>query len=71
MDLTNLPQLDQLRPYQWEGIKQMAVTAKNFCTDDKLKQWGFWQAGQKHARDSIRHGCYFLLFFRKGQDIIK
>jgi hypothetical protein len=51
--------------------KQMAVTAKNFCTDEKLKQWGFWQEGQKHARDSIRHGCYFLLFFKKGQDIVK
>ncbi len=51
--------------------KQMATTAKNFCTDEKLKQWGFWQAGQKHARDSIRHGCYFLLFYKKGQDIIK
>jgi hypothetical protein len=49
--------------------KQMAVTAKNFCTDDKLKQWGFWQTGMRHARDAIRHGCYFLLFYKKGQDI--
>lgn len=50
--------------------KQMAVTAKNFCTDDKLKQWGFWQQGARHARDSIRHGCYFLLFYKKGEDIL-
>ena len=50
--------------------KQMAVTAKNFCTDDKLKQWGFWEPGMRHARDAIRHGCYFLLFFKKGGDII-
>ncbi|MFI3171136.1 MAG: sigma factor [Eubacteriales bacterium] len=50
--------------------KQMATTAKNFCTDDKLKQWGYWQKGMKHARDAIRHGCYFLLFYKKGQDII-
>lgn len=26
---------------------------------DKLKDWGFWQRGQKHARDAIRHGVYF------------
>ena len=58
---------------QVEGVathKQMATTAKNFCTDDKLKQWGFWQSGMKHARDAIRHGCYFLLFYKKGQDIL-
>lgn len=50
--------------------KQMAVTAKNFVTDDKLKQWGFWEQGMRHARDAIRHGCYFLLFYKKGQDIL-
>lgn len=58
---------------QIEGVKshkQMATTAKNFCTDDKLKQWGFWQSGMRHSRDAIRHGCYFLLFYKKGQNII-
>jgi len=49
--------------------KQMAVTAKGFVTDEKLTQWGYWQTGMKHARDAIRHGCYFLLFYKKGQDI--
>jgi len=48
---------------------QMAVTAKSFCTDEKLKQWGFWQEGMRHSRDAIRHGCYFLLFFNKGKNI--
>lgn len=43
-------------------IKQPAHTAKGFCTDPKLKEWGFYQVGLKHARDAIRHGCYFLLF---------
>ena len=42
--------------------KQMAQQAKGFCTNDKLKQWGFYQPGQRHAVDAIRHGCYFLLF---------
>lgn len=58
---------------QTEGVKshkQMATTAKNFCTDDKLKQWGFWQKGMRHSRDAIRHGCYFLLFYKKGQNIV-
>ena len=50
--------------------KQMATTAKNFCTDAKLEQWGFWQTGMRHARDAIRHGCYFLLFYKKGMDIM-
>lgn len=50
--------------------KQMATTAKNFCTDAKLEQWGFWQTGMRHARDAIRHGCYFLLFYKKGTDIM-
>jgi hypothetical protein len=50
--------------------KQMAVTAKGFVTDEKLEQWDMWKPAMKHARDAIRHGCYFLLFYKKGQDII-
>lgn len=50
--------------------RQMALTAKFFCTDDKLKTWGFWKQNQRHARDAIRHGCYFLLFYNKGEDIL-
>lgn len=47
---------------------QMAMQAKGFVTDDKLKSWNLWQRGQRHSRDSIRHICYFLVFnkdFRK------
>jgi hypothetical protein len=40
----------------------MAHQAKGFVTDEKLKAWGFYQKGVRHARDSIRHACYFLLF---------
>ena len=43
-------------------IKQPANVAKSFCTDAKLKEWDFWVTGQRHARDAIRHACYFLLF---------
>lgn len=42
--------------------QQTAQQAKNFVTDSKLREWGFYQRGQRHARDSIRHACYYLLF---------
>lgn len=48
---------------------QMATQAKGFVTDDKLKQWGFYDSSMRHARDAIRHGCYFLLFHNRGRDI--
>ena len=41
---------------------QTAQIAKGFCSDEKLEQWGFWKKGERHARDAIRHGVYFLLF---------
>jgi len=41
---------------------QMASQAKGFCTDEKLKFWGLYKKGEKHARDAIRHGAYFLVF---------
>lgn len=41
---------------------QMASQAKGFVDDDKLRAWGLWIRGKKHARDAIRHGIYYLLF---------
>lgn len=43
-------------PYSMCG----AGLAKTFATDEKLKGWDMWQPGQKHARDAIRHGVYWL-----------
>ncbi len=43
-------------------FKQPANIAKGFCTDTKLKEWGYYRKGLKHARDATRHGCYFLMF---------
>lgn len=37
-----------------------AGLAKGFATDEKLRDWNFWQVGERHARDAIRHGVYFL-----------
>lgn len=42
--------------------KQSAHIAKEFCTDAKLKDWGMYVAGQRHARDAIRHACYYQIF---------
>lgn len=44
----------------------MAIEHKGFCDDKKLKMWGYWAIGLKHSRDSIRLGCYHLLF-HKGE----
>lgn len=44
---------------------QSAQIAKQFCTDDKLEVWGFWKKGERHSRDAIRHGAYFILFGKK------
>lgn len=41
---------------------QSAQQAKGFNTDQRLKEWGLYQVGLPHARDSIRHACYYLLF---------
>lgn len=41
-------------------VYQMAVQAKGFVTDDKLKKWDFWKPGMRHSRDAIRHGIYYL-----------
>lgn len=46
----------------WKTFRQMAQQPKQFCTDAKLKEWGYYKTGLRHARDAIRHGCYYLLF---------
>jgi len=43
-------------------VKQPAHVAKGFCTDKKLKEWDMDKPGMRHARDAIRHGCYYILF---------
>ena len=45
-----------------EVVKQPASVAKHFCTDPKLREWGMYVQGMKHARDAIRHGAYYILF---------
>jgi len=39
----------------------LAQQPKGFCTDEKLEEWGYYKPNMRHARDAIRHGCYYLL----------
>lgn len=41
---------------------QSAQTGKGFCTDERLKEWGFYRAAHRHANDAIRHACQWLMF---------
>lgn len=41
---------------------QMAQQPKKFVTDARLDDWKYYKKGQKHARDAIRHGTYYMLF---------
>lgn len=42
------------------------ASSKQFCTNEKLKGWGYYQVGSPHANDAIRHGCYWLLFGKEN-----
>lgn len=46
------------------SFRQTPADAKNTCSDDRLKDWGFYDkyGGLNHARDADRHA---LLFLRK------
>jgi len=43
-------------------VLQSAQVGKGFCTDERLKEWGFYQTSQRHANDAIRHACQYLMF---------
>lgn len=43
-------------------IFQSAHVAKQFVTDERLKEWHYWVRGQRHSRDAIRHACYYRIF---------
>lgn len=51
-------------------IMQTASMAKRFCNDEKLKDWGFWREGQRHARDAIRHGAYYFCFGKSTKRLL-
>ena len=51
-----------------EGIQlimQMASTGKGFVTNEKLKEWGYYEEGKPHGMDALRHGLHALLFSKE------
>lgn len=42
---------------------QSASDMKRTVTEERLKRWGFWVPGQRHARDALRH---LLLYMREA-----
>lgn len=48
-----------------DPFKQQPSEAKTTVTDERLKQWGFWVPGSRHARDADRHA---ILFIRKVRE---
>ena len=42
-------------------IFQMAQTAKQFITDDKLAAWGLLKSTTRHSRDALRHVLYYCI----------
>jgi len=41
---------------------QTPQVAKGFCTDKRLRDWGFYIPGHRHANDAIRHAVCYALF---------
>jgi hypothetical protein len=50
--------LRETRPRYW--VKQSASLAMGTVPDERPKLWGFWVAGQEHARDAVKHNITFL-----------
>lgn len=50
------------RQHRLSTYKQMAQHAKQFFTNEKLEEWGYYCRGKRHATDSIRHALLYLVF---------
>jgi hypothetical protein len=44
--------------------------AKGFMTDTRLRNLGWWQPGQDHARDAARHLGLYFAEERKNQEVL-
>lgn len=49
---------------------QKAALAKTTVTNDRLKRWGLWVPGQRHARDGIRHCITFNRRCRENRSLL-
>lgn len=46
-------------------VSMQMASSKQFCTNEKLLEWGYYKRGIGHAMDAVRHGCYWLLFSKE------
>lgn len=51
-------------------VYQQPSEAKTTVTDERLKLWGFWDSGSRHARDADRHALTFIRKTREKQRLI-
>jgi hypothetical protein len=52
-------------------VWQSATTAKAFWTDDKLRAYGLYAPGMKHARDATRHYLYYQTFTLRNRGLLE
>lgn len=57
--------LEAICNYHRISVTLQMASVKKFCSNDKLKAWGYYQKASPHALDAIRHGCYYLLFHER------
>ena len=51
-------------------FEQSASQGKAFVTNERLREWGYWQGHtQKHAHDAIRHALTYYLFSKRASDL--
>ena len=53
------------------GEWQSSSTGKQFWDDEKLKEYGLYCPGLKHARDAIRHYAYWRVFTFGDKSILR
>jgi hypothetical protein len=53
------------------GIWQSASTGKAFWTGAKLKEYGLYVAGLRHARDAIRHYAAWRTFTNQDRSLLE
>ena len=51
-------------------VYQQPAEAKTTVTDERLKLWGFWGKGSRHARDADRHALTFIRKTREQHRLI-
>ena len=52
-------------------VLQPAASGKQFWDDTKLRNYGLWAPGMRHARDAVRHYLYYRTFTIGDKSLLK